>query len=90
MMREMWSAGSGGKALVAAVFGVAALIVLVVVLIFYDLVSPTAAAARASEAAWKQRCIDKGGTLLPTDRYQIKGQARYAGWVCAKLVRIEP
>lgn len=55
-------------------------------LFIYD----TYAEAPNAHRAWIARCVSKGATPVPTERWQVKGQDRYSGWVCAKLVRIEP
>ena len=56
----------------------------------YQLYGDTPRRERAGSAAWNQRCIDKGGTLLPTHVSTYKGTTRYGGWICAKVERIEP
>ncbi len=78
----IWAAVLGGVALCATlgfvVFGI------------YQAYGEAPQRERADEYAWRQRCADKGGTLLPTHASTFKGTTRYGDWICAKVERIEP
>lgn len=63
----------------AAAIGTAVLFLPVMYL--YD----TYAEAPNAQRAWTARCVEKGGTPLPTDRHQVKGQNRYSGWIWVEL-----
>lgn len=40
---------------------------------------------REASVAWRQKCVEAGGTLVPTEVGYHRGNTSYGGWVCAKL-----
>jgi cbb3-type cytochrome oxidase subunit 3 len=52
--------------------------------------SPKAKTEAAIDLAFKTKCLDHGLVLIPTQRYHIKGQPLYSGWICARIEVIDP
>lgn len=73
------------------IFVVSGLIFSGVGFMVYQTVGEAPQRARAEEAAWRARCLDKGGSLIPTESAWMKGRGTYyTGWICAKIETIEP
>lgn len=57
----------------------------------YNIFGSAPIKARAEETAWRERCISKGGSIIPTETAWMKGKGTYyTGWICARIERFDP
>ena len=74
-------------ALVATLLGV---VVILIGMATYEVFGEAPRRARQDEAAWRERCLAKGGSLIPTNSAWAKGAGTYyTGWICARIERLD-